>query len=74
MRIRLHGTPGGRQTLAGRLATVCRVVAVSPPYADRRGGGLVRVYLDVRLPDQPDQADQADQHDRTRDRSKGGTS
>jgi hypothetical protein len=54
VKVRLWGTPQECQELAGRLARVVRLVEVSGPYPDRRGGGLVRVYAEVVLAGPPD--------------------
>lgn len=49
MKIRLHGTEDECRQIAGRLAAVCDVLAVSDPYPDRGASRLVRVYVEARL-------------------------
>ncbi len=49
MKIRLHGTEDECREVAGRLAAIVDVLAVSEPYADRGASRLVRVYVEARL-------------------------
>ena len=50
MKLRLHGTRVEVAEATRHLVQVLEVVAVSPPYPDRGASVLVRVYLEVRLP------------------------
>ena len=47
MKIRLHGTADECREVAGRLAAVLEVLAISEPYPDRGGSVLVRVYVEA---------------------------
>ena len=49
MKIRLHGTADECREVAGRLAGVVEVLAVSAPYQDRGASVLVRVYVEARI-------------------------
>jgi hypothetical protein len=49
VRIRLHGTAAECREVAGRLAGIVEVLAVSAPYRDRGASDLVRVYLETRI-------------------------
>jgi hypothetical protein len=49
VKIRLHGTADECREVAGRLAGVLEVVAVSEPYPDRGASVLVRVYVEARI-------------------------
>jgi hypothetical protein len=53
VKLRLHGTRAEVAEATRRLVEVLEVVAVSPPYPDRGASVLVRVYLEVRLPEAP---------------------
>lgn len=53
MKIRLHGTKEECRDVAGRLAAIVDVLAVSEPYPDRGASVLVRVYVEVRTSPQP---------------------
>ena len=53
MKIRLHGTEDECREVAGRLAAIVDVLAVSGPYADRGASRLVRVYVEARLDPPP---------------------
>jgi hypothetical protein len=53
VKLRLHGTPAEVAEATHRLVQVLEVVAVSQPYPDRGASVLVRVYLEVRLPEAP---------------------
>jgi hypothetical protein len=53
VKLRLHGTPAEVAEATRRLVQVVKVVAVSPPSPDRGASVLVRVYLEVRLPEAP---------------------
>ena len=48
MKIRLHGTEDEVREVAGRLAAIVDVLAVSEPYPDRGASRLVRVYVEAR--------------------------
>ena len=48
MKIRLHGTEDECREVAGRLAAIVDVLAVSQPYPDRGASRLVRVYVEAR--------------------------
>ena len=50
MKIRLHGTVDECREVAGRLAGIVEVLAVSVPYPDRGASVLVRVYVEARIP------------------------
>ncbi|SBW29022.1 hypothetical protein FDG2_6334 [Candidatus Protofrankia californiensis] len=52
MRIRLRGTPAETAAVADLLVEHLTVVDRSAPYPDRSGSGLVRIYLDVTVPDE----------------------
>jgi hypothetical protein len=58
VKVRLHGTPAEVAEATGRLDQVLEVVAVSNPYPDRGASRLVRVYLEVRLPQPASRDDQ----------------
>ena len=49
MKIRLHGTEEECREVAGRLAGIVEVLAVSAPYPDRGASVLVRVYVEARI-------------------------
>jgi hypothetical protein len=49
MKIRLHGTAEECREVAGRLAAIVEVLAVSEPYPDRGASKLVRLYVECRL-------------------------
>ena len=49
MKIRLYGTEEECREVAGRLAGVVEVLAVSAPYPDRGASVLVRVYVEARI-------------------------
>ena len=49
MKIRLHGTAEECREVAGRLAGIVEVLAVSAPYPDRGASVLVRVYVEARI-------------------------
>ena len=49
MKIRLHGTEDECREVAGRLAGIVEVLAVSAPYPDRGTSVLVRVYVEARI-------------------------
>ena len=49
MKIRLHGTEEECLEVAGRLAGIVEVLAVSAPYPDRGASVLVRVYVEARI-------------------------
>jgi hypothetical protein len=49
VKIRLHGTEEECREVAGRLAGMVDVLAVSAAYPDRGQSCLVRVYVEVRL-------------------------
>jgi hypothetical protein len=53
VKLRLHGTTAEVAEATRRLVQVLEVVAVSQPYPDRGSSVLVRVYLEVRLPEAP---------------------
>jgi hypothetical protein len=53
MKIRLHGTEQECRQVAGRLAAILDVLAVSEPYPDRGASRLVRVYVEARTSPQP---------------------
>jgi hypothetical protein len=47
VKIRLHGTEEECREVAGRLAGIVEVLAVSAPYPDRGASVLVRVYVEA---------------------------
>jgi hypothetical protein len=49
VKIRLHGTADECREVAGRLAGIVEVLAVSAPYPDRGASVLVRVYVEARI-------------------------
>jgi hypothetical protein len=49
VKIRLHGTAEECREVAGRLAGIVEVLAVSVPYPDRGASVLVRVYVEARI-------------------------
>ncbi len=49
MKIRIHGTAEECREVAGRLAGIVEVLAVSEPYPDRGASVLVRVYIEARI-------------------------
>jgi hypothetical protein len=49
VKIRLHGTEDECREVAGHLAGVVEVLAVSEPYPDRGASVLVRVYVEARI-------------------------
>ena len=49
MKIRLHGTEEECREVAGRLAGIVEVLAVSAPYPDRGASVLVRVYVEAQI-------------------------
>lgn len=49
MKIRLHGIKEECREVAGRLATIIEVLAISAPYPDRGASVLVRVYVEARI-------------------------
>jgi hypothetical protein len=49
VKIRLHGTEEECREVAGRLAGIVEVLAVSAPYPDRGASVLVRVYVEARI-------------------------
>ena len=49
MKIRLHGTADECREVAGRLAGIVELLAVSAPYPDGGASGLVRVYVEARI-------------------------
>jgi hypothetical protein len=53
VKLRLHGTPTRVAEATRRLVQILEVVAVSQPYPDQAASVLVRVYLEVRLPEAP---------------------
>lgn len=53
MKIRLHSTADECREVAGRLAAIVDVLAVSEPYPDRGASRLVRVYVEARTSPQP---------------------
>jgi hypothetical protein len=51
VKLRLHGTCAEATQATRRLVQFLEVVAVSPPYLDRGASVLIRVYLEVPLPE-----------------------
>jgi hypothetical protein len=49
MKLRLHGIRVEVAEATCRRVEILDVVAVRPPYPDRRASALVRVYLEVRI-------------------------
>jgi hypothetical protein len=49
VKIRLHGTEDECREVAGRLAAIVEVLAVSAPYPDRGASVLVRIYVEARI-------------------------
>jgi hypothetical protein len=49
VKIRLHGTEEECREVAGRLAGIVEVLAISAPYPDRGASVLVRVYVEARI-------------------------